>query len=97
NHVDRVVESLVVSQSDYYERLWQRLSARQRSVLQALAQRGAEEIYAQGVREQYRLGPASSVQTALAALDSQDILDRYQGRYFFLDPLFPLWISRSMA
>ncbi len=95
--VDRVIESLVAGQSDYYERLWQQLSARQRSVLQALSQRGSAEIYSQTVREQYRLGPASSVQTALASLDSQDILDRYQGDYFFLDPLFSGWIVRSMG
>jgi hypothetical protein len=92
-----VIESLVTSQSTYYELLWEQLSARQRAALQAIAYRGASEIYSQGVREEFRLGPASSVQKALQSLDSRDILDRYKGNYFFLDPLFPCWIKRKGA
>ena len=49
------------------------------------------------VREEFRLGPASTVQRALQSLDSKDILDRYHDRYFFLDPLFPYWIRRKAA
>src|SRR3984957_6840650 len=92
-----VIESLVTSQSPYYELLWEQLSARQRAALQAIAYRGASEIYSQGVREEFRLGPASSVQKALHSLDSRDILDRYKGSYFFLDPLFPSWIKTKSA
>jgi hypothetical protein len=95
--VKSVIESLVTSQSTYYELLWEQLSARQRAALQAIAHRGASEIYGQGVREEFRLGPASSVQKALQLLDSRDILDRYKGSYFFLDPLFPCWIRKKGA
>jgi hypothetical protein len=95
--VNSVIESLVTSQSTYYELLWEQLSARQRAALQAIAYRGASEIYSQGVREEFRLGPASSVQKALQSLDSRDILDRYKGSYFFLDPLFPCWIGKKGA
>jgi len=49
--VKSVIESLVTSQSTYYELLWEQLSARQRAALQAIAYRGASEIYSQGVRE----------------------------------------------
>lgn len=89
-----VIESLVTSQSTYYELLWEQLSARQRAALQAIAYRGASEIYSQSVREEFRLGPASTVQKALQSLDSRDVLDRYKGAYFFLDPLFPCWIKK---
>ena len=95
--VDAVLESLVGSQSTYYEALWEQLPARQRAALQALAHRGASEIYAQSVREEFRLGPASSVQKALKILDSRDVLDRYNGVYFFLDPIFPRWIRKKGA
>jgi uncharacterized protein len=95
--VNSVIESLVTSQSTYYELLWEQLSARPRAALQAIAYRGASEIYSQAVREEFRLGPASSVQKALQSLDSRDILDRYRGNYFFLDPLFPCWIKRKGA
>jgi hypothetical protein len=95
--VNAVIAALVNSHSTYYELLWEQLSARQRAALQALAARGASAIYAQGVREEFRLGPASTVQKALQSLDSRDVLDRYKGSYFFLDPLFPCWIRNKGA
>jgi hypothetical protein len=78
-----------------YQRLWEQLRSSQRGVLQALAARGATEIYSPAVRQAYRLGPASSVQRALQSLDDQDILDRYRDLYFFVDPLFAIWISNN--
>jgi hypothetical protein len=90
--VNTVIDKLVIGQSTYYGLLWEQLPARQRAALQALTHRGAAELYSQAVREEFRLGPASSVQKALQSLDSQDILDRYRGEYFFLDPLLPCWI-----
>jgi uncharacterized protein len=95
--VKTVINKLVNGQSTYYELLWEQLPARQRAALQALAHRGAAEIYSQAVREEFRLGPASSVQKALQSLDAQDILDRYDGGYFFLDPLLPCWIRNKAA
>jgi uncharacterized protein len=97
NDLKTVIAKLVIGQSTYYELLWEQLPARQRAALQALAHRGAAEIYSQTVREEFRLGPASSVQKALQSLDSQDILDRYRGEYFFLDPLLPCWIRTKAA
>jgi len=93
SHVRTVIDKLVSGQSTYYELLWEQLPPRQRATLQALAHRGALEIYSQTVREEFRLGPASSVQKALQSLDARDILDRYRGEYFFLDPLLPCWIK----
>ena len=95
--VNSVIDALVSGQSTYYELLWEQLSAGQRAVLQALAQRGPSEIYSQAVRSDFRLGPASTVQKALQSLDSKDILDRYKDAYFFLDPLLPHWIRKKVA
>jgi hypothetical protein len=95
--VNSVIASVVTSQSTYYELLWEQLSARQRAALQALAHRSASDIYSQATREEFRLGPASTVQKALHSLDSKDVLDRYKGKYFFLDPLFPFWIRHKGA
>ena len=95
--VNSVIDALVSGQSTYYELLWEQLSAGQRAVLQALAQRGSAETYSQAVRSEFRLGPASTVQKALQSLDSKDILDRYKEVYFFLDPLFPYWIRKKVA
>lgn len=95
--VNSVTDTLVAGQSTYYELLWEQLSRSQRATLQALAERGSSEIYSQAVRTEFRLGPASTVQKALQSLDSRDILDRYQDKYFFLDPLFPCWIRKKVA
>lgn len=97
NDVNAVISALMTGQSPYYETLWERLPARQCAALQALAHRGASAIYSQSVREEFRLGPASSVQKALQSLDASDVIDRYKGSYFFLDPLFPLWIKKKGA
>lgn len=95
--VRRVTRRLVTSQAHYYERLWEQLASRQRAVLQALAERGAEAIYSESVRREHGLGPASTVQKALQSLDAQDIIDRYEDRYFFLDPLFAVWIRDRLT
>jgi len=95
--VNAVIASLIDHQSTYFELLWQQLSARQRAALQALASRGPAEIYSQKVREEFRLGPASTVQKAFHSLDSRDVIDRYKGSYFFLDPLFPYWIRKKSS
>ena len=94
--VDAVVGELVRGQAEYFERLWEQLTSRQRAVLQALSQQGPADLHSQAGREQYRLGPASTVQKALQALDSQDIIDRYHGDYFFVDPLFANWIRKNI-
>ena len=93
--VTRVIGKLVTSQSTYYEADWERLAPRQRAALQALASRGPGELYSEALRGEFRLGAASSVQRALQSLDSKDILDVYQGKYFFIDPLFAEWIRRK--
>jgi hypothetical protein len=94
--VDSVIAELVRGQAEYFERLWEQLTSRQRAVLQALSQRGPSDLLSQSYRDQYRLGAASSVQKALHSLDSQDILDRYHGQYFFLDPLLAHWVRRNI-
>lgn len=83
------------SRLDSYDRLWEQLPSSQRAILQALAARGATEIYSEAVREEYRLGPKSSVQWALQLLDDQEILDQYRDLYFFVDPLFAIWITNN--
>jgi len=50
-------------------------------------------VYSQALREEFRLGPASTVQKAFRSPDASDILDRYKGDYFFLDALFLLGIK----
>lgn len=93
--VENAVSQLVRTEAAYFERQWEQLTSRQRAVLQVLAQRGSSEILSHSVREQFHLGPASSVQKALQSLDAQDVLDRYKESHFFIDPLFARWIREA--
>jgi len=94
--VDGALAELLAGQSTFYERLWQQLTGRQRAVLQALCTSSSDELLSEGVRREYRLGAASSAQKALQSLIAQDIINRYGGRYFFLDPLFGHWVERAV-
>jgi hypothetical protein len=46
------------------------------------------------VRARHRLGGPSSVQTALAALQRDDIVGREGDRYLVIDSLLREWIAR---
>ncbi|MFQ6616734.1 MAG: ATP-binding protein [Fidelibacterota bacterium] len=92
--LNRVIHTLVSSQSVLYERTWQLLTLRQRAVLRAGVQRGMSGLLSAAVREAYGLGPPSSVQKALQSLDAQDILDRYKNEYFVVDPIFAAWVRK---
>ncbi len=91
--VDLAVQRLVRGQAPFYEQRWEQLAPGQRSVLQALAAGQSKEgLYSTAARHTYRLGPGSSVDKALKALHTQDILGWYQRHHFFVDPLFAIWI-----
>ena len=92
--VEDAVRQIVRRDSTYHELSWEQLTTLQRGLLQALAQRGCKELFSQAVRDQFRLGPASSVQKALQLLRNKDILDRYGENYFFIDPMFAVWIQQ---
>jgi hypothetical protein len=92
-----VTRKSVTGEAQYYERLWEQLSLRQRAALQALAARGAAALYSESLRKEHNLGAASTVQKALESLESQDIIGRYEEAYFFLDPLFAEWVRQRLA
>jgi hypothetical protein len=92
--VDEALMQIVTRDSTYHELSWEQLTVLQRGLLQALAQRGSKELFSQAVRDQFRLGPASSVQKALHLLRKKDILDRYGENYFLIDPMFAVWIRQ---
>lgn len=87
-----VTTRLVASHSQYYERLWEQLALKQRAVLRALTA-CPEAIYHEAVRREFGLGPTSSVQRALQGLQKQEIIGRHRQGYFFLDPIFPVWVK----
>jgi hypothetical protein len=87
---------LLAEHDPMFETVWQRLTLAQRAVLRAVVvERGVEMLGAE-VRERHRLGGASSVQAALAALQRLDLAARESdGRYAVIDSLMREWVARK--
>lgn len=88
---------LLGEQDTMFEAVWQRLTLAQRAVLRAVVIEQGTVILSAEIRMRYRLGGASSVQAALAALQRVDLTtrDSETGRYVVIDSLFREWIARK--
>ena len=85
---------LLAEQQTMFEALWQHLTLAQRAVLRAVVLQEGRELLSADVRERHRLGGASSVQTALAALLRDDVIARDGSRYTVVDSLLKEWVAR---
>jgi hypothetical protein len=78
-----------------FEATWQRLTLAQRAALRAAVVEDGRELLSADVRTRYRLGPASSVQAALAALVRDDLVAREADRHVVVDSLLREWVARQ--
>jgi hypothetical protein len=86
---------LLGEQQTLFEATWLRLTLGQRAALRAVVLEQGVELLAAETRHRHRLGGASSVQTALAALLRQDLVAREpDGRYVVVDSLLREWVAR---
>lgn len=85
---------LLAEQQMMFEAVWQRLTLAHRSVLRAVVLEDGRELLSGDVRERHRLGGASSVQYALAALLREDLISREADRYVVVDSLLREWVAR---
>jgi hypothetical protein len=93
--VHATLHRLLAEQDVFFEAIWQQLTLLQRAVLRAIVLEHGEAILSAEVRERYRLGGASSVQTSLAALQRLDLVARGDGgRYAAVDSLLREWVAR---
>jgi hypothetical protein len=87
---------LLAEQHLIFEGAWQRLTLAQRAALRAVVLEQGRELLSAGTRARHRLGGPSSVQSALAALQKLDLVNRDEdGRYAVVDSLFREWVARS--
>jgi hypothetical protein len=93
-HLHETLKRLLAEQSVVFESSWQRLTLAQRAVLRAVVVEEGRELLSADVRTRHRLGGASTVQGALAALTRQDIISRDGSRYVVVDSLMREWIVR---
>jgi hypothetical protein len=85
---------LLAEQAVVFESAWQRLTLAQRGVLRAVVLEDGRELLAADTRARHRLGGASSVQAALAALAREDLVARDGTRWVVIDSLMREWIAR---
>ena len=87
---------MLTEQDPLFEATWQHLTLAQRGVLRAVVLEHGVEILGGDVRARHRLGGASSVQAALAALQRFDLVAREDdGRYVVVDSLVREWVARQ--
>jgi hypothetical protein len=87
---------LLTEQETLFEAVWQRLTLGQRSTLRAVVLEQGMELLSAETRDRHRLGGASSVQAALAALQREDLVVREDdGRYAVVDSLMREWVARK--
>ena len=91
----QALRRLLSEQQVMFESLWQRLTLGQRAVLRAVVLQDGRELLSADVRERHRLGGASTVQPALAALSRDDVVTRDADRYVVVDSLFREWVARQ--
>ena len=96
DEVHATLRRLLAEQEVFFETIWQRLTLAQRAVLRAVVLERGIEILGGDVRSRHRLGGASSVQAALAALQRLDVVTREDdGRYAVVDSLMREWVARK--
>ncbi len=86
---------LLSEQQTLFEARWQRLTLSQRAALRAVVIESGGNLLSADVRTRHRLGGPSSVQSALTALQRDDLVAREQDRYVVVDSLLREWIARK--
>jgi uncharacterized protein len=90
----RTLSRLLGEHQMVFEEAWQRLTLAQRAALRAVVIETGRELLSADVRARHRLPGTSSVQSALAALRKQDIVQKEGARYVVTDSLYREWVAR---
>ena len=94
--VDQALDRIVSAEDARYTLLWESLSARQRTLLLALAN-ATGQIFSERFRKEHQLGSAATVQTAANRLKEREIIEpRTGGGYAIPDVFLKAWIRRTL-
>ena len=94
--VDIAINYAVEEKSDTYQDLMARLTAKQKTLLLALAHAGKDIQPTSGeFIKKYHLTSASAVQRSMSALMEKDIITSSNGQYFVYDYFLYYWLKQS--
>jgi uncharacterized protein len=93
--VDAAIEAVLRSEHAHFSLVWERASAAQRLVLQALAAEQGRPLSAD-YRRRHGLPGASSVQRALEALSRNELVGRRDREYRVVEPFLAEWLLSQL-
>jgi len=91
----QALRRLLAEHQMIFEAVWQHLTLTQRAALRAVVLEGGRGLLSADARIRHRLGGASTVQRALAALVRDDVITRDGDRYAVVDSLLREWVARQ--
>jgi len=91
DRLDAALERVLRSEHTHFSLLWDRASANQKLVLQALA-REPGHPFAEDYRRRHALRAVSSTQKAVEALARDELVGRDRGRAWIVEPFLAEWI-----
>ena len=94
--VDAGLEAVLRDEHNHLEQLWADAPRTQRRLLVALAAEPTGSPYAEDYRAAYDLPAATTLQSALAALQRKELVGRLEdGTITIVEPFFAAWITRE--
>jgi len=93
--LDAAIERVLRSEHTHFSLLWDRASANQKLVLQALA-REPGHPFAEDYRRRHALRAVSSTQKAVEALARDELVGRDRGRAWIAEPSLAEWIRANV-
>ena len=86
------LKTVMHSQSDIFQDIYDQLTNAQRNVLQTLSKIGNEGIFSEVAREKYRLPVSSTLNEALKALQKKALIYKSDEGYNFSNPVMKEWL-----
>lgn len=94
DHLSAAVDGVLRSEHTHFSLLWDQATANQRVLLQALAHEPGRPL-SEDYRRRHRLRSASTTQTALDALEREEIIGRRKGEAWLAEPFLAEWIRAN--
>jgi hypothetical protein len=93
--LDAALERVLRSEHTHFSLIWDRASANQKLVLQALAREAGHPL-AEDYRRRHALRAVSSTQKALEALARDELVGRDRGRAWIIEPFLAEWVRANV-
>lgn len=91
--LDSAIDQLLSQNSLLYQREIETLSNIQVNLLKAVAD-GIEQLSSAEVIREYKLGSSANVSKIKRALEKKEVIDTFNKKIAFIDPVFELWFKK---